>query len=436
MVKIRMLKPRLGITLTESPLIRSWLLCDNAKLFMELKKEFEIFIFCKEEQSHFIQRFLEKFMPESDPVQVKIIGKLKESKIMSLIGFILRYSEKSQGNKRLRYLLFERGKISIYGLLGRNLIWLLFSHWRLGYTILRFLYKSLPSGKYRILLKEIKLDKLLVTSLTNFDYDVELLRVAKKLGITTIGTPRSWDNLVSHGLLRVLPDLFLSHSQYMSECAYQYQDIERNSIIETGTSTYRTFLIPNSKKSKSDKVVVIGCVGPNSNPSEADFIEKFIRIASNNFPNLKLRIIQHPKFRHSKSFKYSNTEEIFFDFLKTDSLQEYYNSLQQCDLLLTGGSTIGLDALFVGTPVECFFIDLVKTGYWESSMRYLTHRTHYKDFINILNIKTHLTIESVLISLGSISIGNTLEVRKPDFFTGHPNFDFNLEIIKSLRVKL
>ena len=69
-------------------------------------------------------------------------------------------------------------------------------------------------------------------------------------------------------------------------------------------------------------------------------------------------------------------------------------------------------------------------------MRYLTHRTHYKDFINILNIKTHLTIESILISLESISIGNALEVRKPDFFTGHPNFDFNLEIIKSLRVKL
>jgi hypothetical protein len=133
-------------------------------------------------------------------------------------------------------------------------------------------------------------------------------------------------------------------------------------------------------------------------------------------------------------FDFNQTKETFFEFKNFESLKSYYATLKQFDLLLTSGSTIGLDALFVGTPVECYFIDLVKTGYWESSSRYLSHRTHYKDFINKMNLAVHDSIDSIIKSIEELSDNRKTPPTVPTYFTGYPTRDFDSIIINAVNI--
>ena len=420
------------ITLTEDPLVRSWLFADKGALISRIAQKQKVILACRKENLDDIRYFLDVYFANQELVSVVAIDKCEESVFHKFLGFLMRYSEKSDGNSRLRNLLYERKKITYIGLKFRDLINSLLSRLKISAVFLRWAYSLLPNNFYKHILLENNCNFLLCTSLTNFNYDAELLRVAKKLKIKNVGSPRSWDNLVSHGLLRVIPDTFLSHSAYMTECAIKYQHLSLSCIIESGTSTYRTSFLPISRKANSRISIAIGCVGPNSNPSEYEFISEFIPKATEIYPNLEITIIQHPRFKHPSGFHFNQTKEIFFEFRNFESLGSYYATLKEFDLLLTSGSTIGLDALFVGTPVECYFIDLVETGFWESSSRYLSHRTHYRDFINKMNLNVHYSIDSIIESIQELSDNRKTPPPLPTYFTGYPTRDFDSIIISAV----
>jgi hypothetical protein len=422
------------ITLTEDPLVRSWLFADKGALISRISEKQKVILVCRKENLGDVTNFLNMYFINQELVSVVSLDKCDESKFHKLFGFLMRYSEKSDGNSRLRNLLYERKKITYIGLKFRNMINSLLSRLKISAVFLRWAYGLIPNNLYKDFLLQNNCNFLLCTSLTNFNYDAELLRVAKKLNIENIGSPRSWDNLVSHGLLRVIPDIFLSHSTYMTECAIKYQYLSLSRIIETGTSTYRALFLPIEGKKNTKISVAIGCVGPNSNPSEYKFISEFIPKATAIYPNLEITIIQHPRFKHPMGFDFNQTKETFFEFKNFESLKSYYATLKQFDLLLTSGSTIGLDALFVGTPVECYFIDLVITGYWESSSRYLSHRTHYKDFINKMNLTVHDSIDSIIKSIGELSDNRKIAPTVPTYFTGYPTRDFDSIIINAVNI--
>jgi len=112
---------KIGITLTEAPLIRSWLFCDDAKLMTSLASNNDLIFFCKKAEVDLIESFLvtsNKF----DNFEVVGIDGLRETIFHKFLGFFLRYSEKSEGNLRLRCLLYERGKISKFGLIFRHCV--------------------------------------------------------------------------------------------------------------------------------------------------------------------------------------------------------------------------------------------------------------------------------------------------------------------------
>ena len=425
------------ITLTEDPLLRSWLYADNGDLISKIARIKPVYILVSEKEEQKVNQFLTENKLELSRIRIVPHGIKVENHYQRIIGFILRWSQKSDGSTRLRNLSYEKKLFNSLGLLLRRILAETVGSSKVLMKFYRWLYALYIDSDYVKLLADLNCQVLLCTSLTDIYPDVELLKAAKKLGVQSLGTPRSWDNLVSHGALRALPEKFLSHSQYMSECATKFQFIDRKSIIETGTSTYRHKFLPKhkSKRSLNRVALAIGCVGPNSNPSESAFICAFIPKIHEKFSNVDVTIIQHPRFPHEEKFDFENTREIRFEFTESDSLEKYYTTLKGFDLLLTSGSTIGLDATFVGTPVECFFIDLVDVGYWASSARYLTHRTHYRDFINTLAIKTHLSIESILASIDSISMGNPKVSPSANYFTGDSQNDFTDQILKSLRLK-
>ena len=420
-----------GLTLFEEPLVRSFVLADNFNLIRKLSTSYDLVIFTTLP----IKRFLEMKIPENllDKLVLAVPPLYLENQFIKLFGFILRYSENSLGNKRLRYINYEKGVYGVYGLILRNFVNSIFSSRRNFVSFIRFLYFKVSKDLNMIkFVKGYNLEKLFITSLTNWQEDIQIACAARALEIRTIGTPRSWDNLVSHGSLRFIPDVFLAHSDYMSECALKYQHIANLSVI--GTSTYRFEFLQDLKKRK-EKRIGYGCVGPNSHPSELKFLQQLHDHLEHYDFHGKFLIIQHPRFPHSilKSELFPKFEIRTFKFLSEEgeSLQNYYQELASLSILFTSGSTIALDSLFVGTQVVCTNFDLIDVPYWQSASRYFSHRTHFKDLVEYLHLPIVNSWDEFkeFLDYTKSEITPNIDFNKISYFTGVQKFHLDLAIM-------
>ncbi len=420
-----------GLTLFEEPLVRSFVLADNFNLIRKLSTSYDLVIFTTLP----IKRFLEMKIPENllDKVVLSVPPLYLENHFIKLFGFILRYSENSLGNKRLRYINYEKGVYGVYGLILRNFVNSIFSSRRNFVSFIRFLYFKVSRDLNMIkFVKGYNLEKLFITSLTNWQEDIQIACAARSLEIRTIGTPRSWDNLVSHGSLRFIPDVFLAHSDYMSECALKYQHIVNLSV--TGTSTYRFEFLKDLKKRK-EKRIGYGCVGPNSHPSELKFLQQLHDHLEHSEFHGKFLIIQHPRFSHSilKSELFPKFEIKTFKFLSEEgeSLQNYYQELASLSILFTSGSTIALDSLFVGTQVVCTNFDLIDVPYWQSASRYFSHRTHFKALVEYLQLPIVNSWDEFkeFLDHSKSEITPDIDFNKISYFTGVQKFHLDMSIM-------
>ena len=394
------MKPVVAITLTEIPLLRSFMFHEEGALIQAIADRYQVVLLLSNDTYESALTFLNsKGDTTLNQVIAILVTRHKANTLERFFSFLLRYMEASDGNVRLRYLLHERGEIGFIGLFLRNLIANIFSKNATAINLVRHLLSlSISNENYNKLFESIQVSRVLITSLTNFNYDAPLLTVARRMGIKTIGTPRSWDNLVSHGSLHELPDLFLSHSSYMTECAIKYQSVPREKILNVGVSTYRK--IPKKRASNEVKFRVgIGCVGP-SHPSEVNLLEKCASEIFLKDSRISFFIVQHPKFVHSNLPDFSGLSNVDvisfpFDSPNDDALDDYYEFLSSLDVMFTSGSTIGLDALYCGIPLICNFFDVSNVSFWASSARFLTHRTHYKDLIQRLDINYFCSFEEL-----------------------------------------
>ena len=83
-------------------------------------------------------------------------------------------------------------------------------------------------------------DLLFVTDVMN-ELDGECMRLAKRMGIFTIGMVRSWDNLTAKGLLRSLPDQLIVHNDLLRDEAASYHRVPTERIAVTGIPHYDAY---------------------------------------------------------------------------------------------------------------------------------------------------------------------------------------------------
>jgi hypothetical protein len=336
--------------------------------------------------------------------------------------------------------MYERNQIGKIGLWLRNAI--SFTG-RFGFfiRIIRLLYVGFSKTRnFEKILTKNRVDVLFATSLTNFIFDAQLVLAAKRIGIPTLGTVRSWDNLVSHGSLRTLPDLFLNHSKYMRDCALKYQHVRPRQMAYLGTSTYIKNYRDESRSQHLRRRFIFGCVGP-SNPAEIEMITDLVGIMDD-LKEAELIVLEHPKFKHSLPPGFAQNKRIGFNSFSfedtaSDQLSNYYNYLKSVDFLITSGSTVGLDSLFVGTPVVMLFYEPPPGEYWASSMRFLTHRTHYKDFIRNTKVpvfKSFAELRAQLFDYEKFVSDLQKDLPKVDYFTGSTSENFYSNFLKALKL--
>jgi hypothetical protein len=281
----------------------------------------------------------------------------------------------------------------------------------------------------------MRTDLLFVTSLTNSWEDIPIAMHFKMNKARIIGTVRSWDNLTNHGYLKLVPDIFLSHSENMLRYALKFQNISSENIYLAVTPVYQELFKP-AKSSNSLKIAKISymCMGLSTNPDDENFVKWLInewRLLPNRF---HLTILQHPKF--ILNLDQTNLKDnIIIQIFKYENsnLMDYYEFISQQNLVLCGGTTAALDAAFIGIPVATIGFEIVRQTYSSSGLRYFDTKPHTKDFFDKCNVLTLGSKSDLMRCLEKYNEIQTINTDLVSEFTGKSDINFNDLLIKALK---
>lgn len=246
----------------------------------------------------------------------------------------------------------------------------------------------------------------IVFSLTNNDVDVQFARVARAHRVPVIGMVRSWDNLTSHGLLRVVPDSFVFQNRFLKKMAHEYQAIDEGEISTTivGLPHYDRYFAPKPIPKETlfsllgldpnKKLIVYGAMGEFLFRREADMpriFERALEAGLGNDAHVLFRA--HPSFAPSKGYGDFKHVTVHVPTSYTDTEGGYSNedilisSVVHADLVVTCGSTFAIDAFMLDRFVICIAFDGdTALPYWDSAQRFYDQYTHYEAFMDASKI--------------------------------------------------
>ena len=275
------------------------------------------------------------------------------------------------------------------------------------------------------------IDLLFCTSLTNTESDLQVSIFYRKDSIPIIATVRRWDNLVTKGVLKFAPDVFLSHSEFMSNTARKNHGLTPGTIQTIVTPSYQKKFLPKfDKKIVNETHIVYGCTGPFINPDEMHFIT-WLCLISNECDNL-ITIVQHPKFLHNlQNINLGNVKVKTFDYLDS-TLADYYSFLATQNFVIASGTTLLLDAIFTGVPVIGLEFEINAQNFWSSHLRsydYLPHTKILFERSALKRVNNKNDLKDCILGLKPPSYINSSKI---DFITGDINCDFNAQLMSNI----
>src|SRR3989344_6658189 len=109
-------------------------------------------------------------------------------------------------------------------------------------SFLRWLdYRLMPKNKFQKYFDRYKPSIVFSTDLFQIN-DVEVMREARARGIYVVGMVRSWDNVTSHGLNRIIPDKLIVNTPKIKEEVMKYNDVDTNNICIVGIPHYDRYV--------------------------------------------------------------------------------------------------------------------------------------------------------------------------------------------------
>lgn len=252
---------------------------------------------------------------------------------------------------------------------------------------------------FRDLLSKYKPDLVFAADAQN-EFDVRLIQNARRARVKTIAMVRSWDNLTSKGVLRVLPDCLLAHNEIVKEEAVRYNFADQGKISVIGIPHYDKYLLP-SKTPKANffekfgfdltkKLILYSPIGNRyirKNRTDKYILETLSSLDANilvRMPPTDAVDFEGFKSRGAKVF----FDETGFGFerggkkmneINPEDDERLKSSLSFCDVLVTGQSTIAIDAAVFDKPAVVAAFDAEPGAYWDSVRRYYDYE-YYRKF--------------------------------------------------------
>ena len=423
-----------GITIFEEQLLRVYFLSDNFELLRDLSEIGPIVIFTRPDLKGKIQEILS--LNGFDFVSVIELKEIKESSTIKLLLFMLKWIDPSRATIRSLHRERTSSRITLIGFIIRKIINYVLSNQDLLKICLRKIYILLNPKNY--LKKSFfesppKLDYLFVTSLTNIESDLKVAMYYRKMHVPVIATVRSWDNLVTKGILAFSPDIFLSHSSYMTETAISNHSLNPKTVRTIVTPCYQEkFKLPQTDRKNRKFKIAYGCIGPFLNPDEINFIRILCKMCQEN--SVSLTIIQHPKFQHNlRQINLDNINVISFDYLDS-TLTEYYSFLAMQEFIISSGTSLALDALFSNTPILALEFEIETQNYWLSHLRsydFLPHTKKLFDNSQIPRIENEKELFQYISKQKSIILNNYFDF-DISMITGDKKANFNNEMLRCI----
>lgn len=285
----------------------------------------------------------------------------------------------------------------------------LFRGSRIAVGAIRFLDNSLPESKdlFSQLFLKYKPEKVFLTDLQN-ELDVRLLKSAKKAGIKTIGMIRSWDNLSSKGLLRALPDTLITHNETIKKEAVRTNFADEASIIPIGIPHYDKYVSGKTMEREEffrkfnldpkKKTVLFAPIGDRyirNNETDKYVLETLSGLDVNILVRLPPMDVVNFKGFASKGAKVvldKNGTSVWkggekLNEISKDDDAKLHAQLKYSDIVVTGQSTISIDAaLFGKQSIIACFEPPPRRNYWDSVRRYYDY-DYFLDYAKSGGIK-------------------------------------------------
>lgn len=258
-----------------------------------------------------------------------------------------------------------------------------------------------PAEPIEKIFQKISPDVLFATDMQN-EIDLHALIVAKRYGVKRIGMVRSWDNLTNN-LVQIVPDLLMVWSPYIYKKAISLQHISKDIVSIVGIPQYDYFLKKGFLKTRKDflssmglsensKLILFAAIGHYFAPYEWD-IPQIINdaIESGELPRECVVVARpHPSagIPHGMEPRgarliidtpahYSSASAASAEMLQSD-IDHFGNLMFHADVVVTGASTIAIDAAIFDRPIVHYAFDGTHTVPYHQSARSAYAYSHYK----------------------------------------------------------
>lgn len=275
----------------------------------------------------------------------------------------------------------------------------------LGHKLIRIFEKITYTDKvYKELFDKYSPSVVFSTDIQN-ELDLAMLSEAKKRGIYTIGKVRSWDNLTSKGLIRVIPEKLLMWNDLIKEESIRINQINPKIIETVGIPHYDAYSRYNYLKKEdflkkiggdpSKRVVTVIPIGDRylkNNNVDRDVVYILDQILPKNYeilvrmpPGDYVRQIENNPDQFGRKVLYDRAESTAENVKLTEMVkgddEHYANILYHSDIVISGPSTAVIDAAYLDRPVILFGFDGYKnTTFLDSIIRYY----EYDNFVPVI----------------------------------------------------
>ncbi len=310
---------------------------------------------------------------------------------------IRRHMYRAKGWAMSHYLLSV-----VLGLLGK------FRVWR---ECIRFMYRIIPDTYAAELFSKYKPDLLFAPGMFSPE-DCRLLKQAKRRGVRTIATAKSWDVLTTKAFTRVKADMLLVFNEFNREEAIALGDYSPERVVVTGfpqfdvytneaAFTDRDTFFRSIGADPNKRLIMIALPGDWLTPHSKETLDMIDRRIEENAFVQPLQVLArlHPKYhdtsesgvymhilmeRPGQHFSEKNeftidsgvTNAFAWTFNDTD-VRHLANSLRHSDICVNTVSTLTLDAAANDTPVILIGYDgNADLPYWDQIAR-VYEREHY-----------------------------------------------------------
>ena len=302
--------------------------------------------------------------------------------------FLLRYfalsSVTARGIEVIRKKEYDNFNSRFLRVLGRR-AW--------GQGLIREIDKWLtPRGRFGALLDKYQPALIFSTDAQN-ENDVRLMHEARARGIRIFGMVRSWDNFTTKGALRIISDTLAVTSEIVKREAEAFSFVPEARIVPIGIPHYDRYL-QRSKMPREEFYRSLGLDAAKKTILFAPIGNRYIRdnlldkIVLESLAILDVNVLVRmppSDYVNFENWKKGRANVVFYtpgggspsgdkDRKLNEVTREDDNhliaELTHCDIVVTGQSTITIDAMMFDKPAVIIYFDQEERQYYESIKRY------------------------------------------------------------------